>query len=272
LNSWHQPHRIAAAFRRELAAYVNRFLPDWLKTGHLLPSHDQAFLGIADLMARRMITGVAVQNARSWRAAASQSMQGRRIYEALRQEREGPLAWRLEQLVQHNARLIRSLPLTLALRTDRYIAERQAEGIRSSDITKELRSKLPQLAEWHVRLIARTETAKAETAVTRARAENLNIDWYAWASSEDERVRTSHRNMDKVIVAWSDPPAPEQLIGIKSTLGHYNGGSSPNCRCLCLPVISLDQISWPARVYTQGRIWTLTRAAFSRLNRMAEAA
>ena len=271
MNSWHQPSRIAAAFRRELAAYLNQFLPDWLKTGHLLPSHDQAFLGIAELMARRMITGVAVQNARSWRAAAAQSMQGRRIYEALRQEREGPLAWRLEQLVQQNARLIRSLPLTLALRTDRYIAERQAEGIRSSDITKELRSKLPQLAEWHVRLIARTETAKAETAVTRARAENLGITHFLWESSHDERVRTSHRKISGVLVNWNELPSPEALVGEKN-VGAYSPGGVYNCRCLAIPVVTLDQVSWPHAVYSQNRIWNLTRAVFQRLQGLSIAA
>jgi hypothetical protein len=35
--------------------------------------------------------------------------------------------------------------------------------------------------------------------------------------------------MDHVLVLWSDPPAPEMLAHVKSRLGHYHAGQSPNC-------------------------------------------
>ena len=124
----------------------------------------------------------------------------------------------------------------------------------------------PKLAENRIRLIARTEISRAETDLTRARAERIGADWYQWATSEDQRVRKSHKNMDKVLVAWNDPPNPEVLVNEKSNAGHYNGGSTYNCRCLCLPIISLDEISWPARVYSAGSITRMTRAKFSKLS------
>jgi hypothetical protein len=45
-----------------------------------------------------------------------------------------------------------------------------------------------------------------------------------------------------------------------------------NCRCVSLPLISLDEISWPARVHQHGNIRYMTRAAFRAYSGIEEAA
>jgi uncharacterized protein with gpF-like domain len=67
--------------------------------------------------------------------------------------------------------------------------------------------------------------------------------------------------MDGVLVHWDDPPSPELLIGEKS-VGKYNAGDIWNCRCFAQPVIFLDYITFPAKVYCGGRIVTMTRSQF----------
>ena len=121
------------------------------------------------------------------------------------------------------------------------------------------------MARSHVQLIARTEVSKASTALTRARAEELNLPAYIWRTSKDARVRPSHRQMDGVICFWDDPPAPEALAGIKSTLGNYNCGDAPNDRCYPEPMLRFDQVTWVHKVCRGGRIQMMTRAAFSSL-------
>ena len=76
--------------------------------------------------------------------------------------------------------------------------------------------------------------------------------------------------MSDVIIFWENPPAPEDLFPIigqngkkyKNTLGHYHAGCCPNCRCLASPVIFIDDLKFPVRVYTQGMIKTMTKKDF----------
>lgn len=223
------------------------------------------FAEIAEQIAKRMAVGITRANAKSWREAAAQSMRGRQIYESLQREMSGPLGIAVRQIVNQNAVLIKSLPEALARQTAHYIAEQQQAGIRSDEIAEVLRRKLPELANNKVRLIARTEVAKADTAVTRARAERLGLEWYGWTTSDDQRVRKSHKQLDGVLVPWDDPPSPERLVGEKSSLGHYNAGNAPNCRCLALPLVEMAQVRWPHKVYLRGRIDYMTRWEFLQL-------
>lgn len=116
-----------------------------------------------------------------------------------------------------------------------------------------------------------------QTELTQARCQNFGINWYIWrpvgGMGGDGRTRTSHRMMSGVIVNWDDPPAPEDLfptIGkngkpYRNSLGHYHAGCCPNCRCYPEPVIDLDLVNWPARIYHHGRIQSISRRNFERI-------
>jgi AraC-like DNA-binding protein len=72
--------------------------------------------------------------------------------------------------------------------------------------------------------------------------------------------------MSGVLVNWNDPPAPETLFPrytktgrpYRNTLGSYHAGQAPNCRCYPETIVDLDLVTWPARVYRNGKI-TLRR-------------
>jgi uncharacterized protein with gpF-like domain len=110
-------------------------------------------------------------------------------------------------------------------------------------------------------LIARTEVSKTSTALTRARSEDIGIRWYVWKTSEDARVRSSHKHMDNVLISWSSPPSPEKLDGLRS-VGHYHAGEIWNCRCYAEPVIEVEYLSWPHKVYCGGQIVKMSRKQF----------
>lgn len=263
LDDWRPIRRNTSNYLRDLEAFVTEFVP-WRLRELPRATVEAEIARVARQIAERMVSGVAIANARSWRAAASESLHGRRIFAALRNEMNGPVGRRVEELISRNARLIRELPGSIAERITTYVAEERLAGRRAAEIAAALAAKVPQLAQSRARLIARTETAKAETALTEARAENLGLRYYEWATSEDQRVRPSHRLMASVLVAWSDAPAPEQLAGEKSQLGHYHPGGAPNCRCLALPLIALDEVRWPHQVYHFGQIERVDRATFER--------
>lgn len=250
-------NRIVAAYEREIMTVLN--------------GSSSAFTKSAFEIARRMVSRVSVLNAHSWRQAARKATRGRRIYESLQTELQGRVGQAVRLQIDENAHLISSLPEELRIEVARYAAEQYARGARSDVVENYLRKRFPEMARNRVRLIARTQTSKASTSIVRARAENIGAHWYEWSTSEDQRVRTSHRKMDKVLCSFDDPPSPEALAGEKP-VGRYGPGEIFNCRCTPLPLIDLDEVSWPHRVYRGGSIQRMTRAAFIRVAGMPLAA
>jgi len=221
----------------------------------------------------RMATGLYVDSARTWREAARKGMQGPKIFELLKTELDGPVGVRVKEIITQNAMLIQSLPDDVASDVTRFIQQETAKGLRAKEIQSGLkympsmdamREKVSELTTARIALIARTETSKASTALTRARSEMIGSDWYIWRTSKDARVRDSHRIMDRVIVSWTDAPNPERIAGVKSKLGAYHAGDAPNDRCYPEPIISINRVSWPAKVHASGRIVTMTQSGFMR--------
>lgn len=258
--------RIENEYRRGL----ERSILNWIgKAGHGIVenlhrlSETNLLSEFARTLAGRMITHVRASNAKSWREAAQKAGKGKEMYAALRTELQGPVGDRVRDLLGENARLIKSIPAELAEKASKDIAEMQQKGMRPAEISKYLQKEIPKLAKSRIRLIARTETAKASTALTQARSEQLDIPAYEWSSVRDSRTRPGHKLMDGVIVFWDDPPDPEKLAGEKSTGAPYHAGNIYNCRCEPLPLISLDEVQWPKRVFLNGRISYWTRSKFA---------
>lgn len=220
-----------------------------------------------------MLGGVAKVNARSWQEAAARSYQGRKIYKGLQDEiKSQGFGKALRKLVHYNASLISTIPQDVAKQVTVHAQKMQQEGKRSSEIEKFIRQKRQSLLAYQIRRIARTEVSKAESDLTEIRATNLGINWYQWTSSEDVRVRPSHRFMHGILCAFDDPPNPEVLNGEKKVANPYHAGQIWNCRCLEAPVITLDEITWPARVHYKGRVIRMSRKEFARMAGMEKVA
>lgn len=213
--------------------------------------------------AKEMVTHLFYDGARDWREAARHGSRGRMIYETIRKE----MARRtdFDPIIERNAKYITSMASGVADKVTKDMARGYMHGKRPEELMHDVLQRWPELTEWHARLIARTETSKASTALTKVRAESAGLDWYVWRTSEDARVRTSHHHMDGVICSWSDPPSPEALIHEKS-YGKYNPGEIFNCRCYPEVLLDYGDVSWPHKVYLGGRIRSMTLAAFKRLN------
>jgi SPP1 gp7 family putative phage head morphogenesis protein len=212
-----------------------------------------------------MATHLFTDAGRTWREAARQNSRGREIYEALRAETAaGAAGTAYQRIIRENAQLISTLPLHIAEDVTRYVAAESLKGRRPEDIAAEIQQMFPARSRARAELIARTETSKASSALTEARCEELDIQWYVWRTSKDQRVRDSHSLMDGVLVAWNDPPSPETLNKERG-YGKYHAGNTFNCRCYPEPLIELHHVTWPHDVYHSGKISKMTRAAFERL-------
>ena len=214
---------------------------------------------------RRMVTPLSVANMKTWRHASKKATRGKFLYELLIAEKEDTLNAAIENQIIENVALIRTLPTDVANKVVHDIEEEALKGRRASETAKLIKDKTDQHANASARLIARTETSKTTTALTKARCENLGLKWYVWRTALDgDRVRKSHRNMEGVLVAWSNPPAPEELVNEKSA-GHYHAGNIYNCRCYPEPLIEVDDVKWPHKVYDQGTIQTMGKRQFEEL-------
>lgn len=214
---------------------------------------------------RRMVTPLAVGNMNTWRRAARKSSQSLKMYNLLINEINEGLKQDINSQIISNAELIRTLPTDVARKVVFDIKDYTFEGMRAEAIADLIRDKTNQHAGASARLIARTEVSKTTTALTRARAENLGLNWYVWRTEMDgDRVRKSHRIMEGVIVNWNNPPSPEQLAKEKSE-GYYHAGEIWNCRCYPEPLIEIDDVKWPHKVYYMGKIKTMSRREFEQI-------
>lgn len=151
----------------------------------------------------------------------------------------GPLMEKFE----YNMSLIKDLPKTVY----KELREGYLEGksFRGTDLEQKLYERLGSRAK----LIVRTESAKVNTALTEVRARTVGVNAYVWSTSGDRRVRDTHKLLNNVMFFWNDPP--RFLYSAKSgKITEMSGGcgSTPNCRCIALPVFELEDIQFPIRV------------------------
>lgn len=135
---------------------------------------------------------------------------------------------------KHNIALIKDLPRDIAKGIRG--AYMKGTAFRGTEFAKELTERLGKRA----RAIIRTESAKISSTLTQLRMQKLGLNAYIWSTSEDSRVRSSHSILDGVLFFWNDPP----------TIDNYQNhcGRFINCRCVPIPVASLDDIQFPIKV------------------------
>jgi SPP1 gp7 family putative phage head morphogenesis protein len=201
------PEGIAAA-----TAAVNRYagtIGDWARA-----------------VARRMVTEVAARDERSWfRIAASM---GRNMREEIQNAPTGQL---MQARINEQVALIKSLPREAATRVQTLAIEARSTGTRPAELAAKI-LETGEVTRARANLIARTETSRTATEMTRARAEHVGSVGYIWRTSQDSDVRKSHKAMNGKFVRWDEPPQLDNLTG--------HAGALPNCRCVPEPVLPFD--------------------------------
>ena len=137
----------------------------------------------------------------------------------------------LDGFVASNADLVKSLTGTALDRMKTIVSEGVRRGTRVGEISQALQEELG-VSTRRASLIARDQTLKlfGEIAETQQRA--AGIDEYTWSTSDDERVRDAHEELDGTLQKWSDPPVVDPRTGRR---GHP--GSDYQCRCVAIPVM-----------------------------------
>lgn len=134
----------------------------------------------------------------------------------------------------YNVSLIKNIPQDIIAKLQKAYGE--GVSFRGTEVEQYVKERLGKRAK----LIIRTESAKLNSALTEVRSLKLGLRAYIWSTSEDRRVRASHKMMDGVLVFWGTRLELDKMVG--------NAGSYPNCRCVPLSVFELDDIKFPIKV------------------------
>ena len=179
----------------------------------------------AKYISSKVINDVANQDKRSWQEHS------REMSLALREQiMNAPIGETYQNLMQSNVDLIKSIPLDAAERVHGLVTENLMHSARASEIAEKIFN-TNNIMMNRATLIARTETSRAATLLTQARATSVGSTFYIWRTSNDKIVRLSHRKMNGRQFRWDSPPVLSD-----GTVTHP--GCIYNCRCYAEPVIS----------------------------------
>ena len=271
MNPWQTSKRLERNYQRMLKVIENQFFqaisnknnPNEMINMLKFVSRQYSFEIYCQEIALKMVTSIYRKTEGNWRKATEKNTKGHEIYEALKEEKNHILIGNtIQKLVEQNASYIKTLPLNIANDITKYIEKETTKGRRAEELAEEIKIKFPEKSKANANCIARTEVSKAQSALTRARAETLNIQWYIWRTSQDERVRNAHKHMEGVLINWRDPPSPEQLSKSKYNYGKYHAGEIFNCRCYAEPIVDIRFIKFPCKVYCNGRIIKMKKSEF----------
>jgi SPP1 gp7 family putative phage head morphogenesis protein len=82
------------------------------------------------------------------------------------------------------------------------------------------------------KFLARQETALFVSKFNEQRVKEAGVTSYIWSTSHDGRVRDSHKDLDKTIQFYDQPPIVDVRTGRRA-----NPGEDFNCRCVPIPIL-----------------------------------
>lgn len=139
-------------------------------------------------------------------------------------------------LMREQVALIKSIPLEAGLRAQKIARDNILEGQRAKpdpSVIRRLEEEMgmtTEVATNRAKLIARTETARANASFVQARAQAIGVTHYVWRCTLDGTTRPSHKRMNRKVIAYDSPPTLSD-----GTTGH--AGTFPNCKCWQDPVL-----------------------------------
>ncbi len=138
-------------------------------------------------------------------------------------QREPFITPALNSFTRENVSLIKKMDTDMLDSIEGVMQRGFRDGKSSINIAKDIEQRV-DVTRSKARFIARDQVGKLNGQLTGLRQNNLGIKTYIWRTSEDERVRTTHKSKNNNKYRWDTPPA---------TTGHP--GADFQCRCYAEP-------------------------------------
>jgi SPP1 gp7 family putative phage head morphogenesis protein len=217
---------VAQTVQSFLTEHEDEFDPEGLfELQMMLESYSTLITPWAEAVAERMITDVSRRDAQAW------FRHSRDLGIALRRElAQAPIGNAVRASLESQVELIRSIPVDAGRRVQQSALDYASRGKRYGDLVADIRS-TNEVTVNRATLIARTETAKAQSAIMQVRAKWVGSERYIWHTVRDGRVRPEHRELEGTTQRWDDPPVAE------ANGERHHPGNFPNCRCYAEPLL-----------------------------------
>jgi SPP1 gp7 family putative phage head morphogenesis protein len=241
-RNWQRARRAERQFAvqlRQVARQIGSFVQMWTpgsstaEVEAILRRYSDLLEPWAKASAERLIAEVARRDAASWQEL------GKRVNRALRQEIEtAPTSLALSELLAAQTGLIKDMPLEAEQRIRELSMAAVSGGRRWEDISKEILDQ-ENVSRARANLIARTETGRASSVLTEARAVHVGSPGYYWRTSLDADVRPAHKRLEGSFHRWDSPPVASEPSQREM---RYHPGAGPNCRCYAEPLMPDEAI------------------------------
>ena len=148
----------------------------------------------------------------------------------------------LEKWVGESVSYIKSLPKDYLSKVHETIIWGYTTHQPKVNVYRRL-EKLTGATKSQAKMIARDQLGTLNCRMTRYEHESMGVRKYIWVTKRDSRVRDCHRERDRKIFDWNNPPAewyPTISKGIVYTGRYCHPGEAYGCRCVAKPVFETD--------------------------------
>lgn len=163
------------------------------------------------------------RHTKAWMAAAKRAF-GIDLSAVVKEE---DLEGYLEAASLRNASLVRGMAEDMLKR----IAVETTAALIAGDGVGKLQARLKKqldITDSRARLIARDQTSKLNADLNRKRHQDAGIESYIWRTSQDERVRPRHRDLEGKQYKYGEPTGAEEGLP---------PGQPIQCRCIAQAVV-----------------------------------
>lgn len=143
------------------------------------------------------------------------------------------LADEIKGFMTENSSFIKSISDEYLADVEQIVFRNVKAGNAPGVIAKELRDAF-DLTENRARLIARDQTGKFHSRLTRLRYEGAGLERYKWRTLADSQVRDDHADLEGTIHRFDDPPVT--VTRGKRAGQKNNPGEDIQCRCWAEPI------------------------------------
>lgn len=140
---------------------------------------------------------------------------------------EGDLGGYLEAVALRNASLIRGMADDILKRVAQETTAALIAGESAKTLQERLKKQL-EISDSRARLIARDQAGKLTSDLNRVRQQQAGIESYIWRTSQDERVRPRHANLQGHEYKYGEPTGAEEGLP---------PGQPIQCRCIAQGVV-----------------------------------
>lgn len=111
------------------------------------------------------------------------------------------------------------------------IQENAYSGSRAENLVKSLQANYG-VSQRKARFLAKQETKLLMTEIHLSKASEVGLNRYKWSTSNDEKVRHSHKVLQGRIINLANPPVVDPLTGRRA-----HAGCDFGCRCIKIFII-----------------------------------